>query len=231
MKTCTKCKIEKEEIEFAKDKRIKSGWNARCKKCINSSYIQPVEIDKAKTCSKCHIEKPVLEFTISRHGLYGVRADCRLCCKTYARSFKEANPERVKAWWRGKKKIRSADYKENDKKRRQTPEYKRRRVAYLESKKEHIAKRQLEYKRRNPTQHLRSVVSSNMMSHLKQSNISKNRRSWEKIVGYSVEDLKAYLDVELARKGWTWEGLGKFGSLIINGRSVGSAFLPWKTRK
>jgi hypothetical protein len=35
MKTCTKCKIEKNESEFSKDKHKKSGRVSQCKKCIN----------------------------------------------------------------------------------------------------------------------------------------------------------------------------------------------------
>ena len=34
MKTCTKCKVEKDEAEFLKDKSKKDGLDYRCKSCV-----------------------------------------------------------------------------------------------------------------------------------------------------------------------------------------------------
>jgi len=155
------------------------------------------------------MEKSILDYFKAKRGLCGVRPECKQCSKAYSLAFKAANPEKVRAWGNKKKRSRPASYRENEKLRRSTLEYKMYHKAYLLSKKEHIAKRQREYIRRNPVQHLRAVVSSNMYSHLKQNNLSKNRRGWENIVGYTVEDLKTHLDVMLLEKGWTWEGLGK----------------------
>lgn len=38
MKTCTKCKLEKDESKFSKDKQTKDGLNRRCKSCVNEPY-------------------------------------------------------------------------------------------------------------------------------------------------------------------------------------------------
>lgn len=34
MKTCTKCKVEKDESEFSKNKNYKDGFEYRCKSCV-----------------------------------------------------------------------------------------------------------------------------------------------------------------------------------------------------
>lgn len=38
MKVCTKCHIEKDESEFPKDNRLKSGLRANCKVCVAEIY-------------------------------------------------------------------------------------------------------------------------------------------------------------------------------------------------
>ena len=42
MKTCTKCKIEKEFTEFSKDKNSKDNLKWFCKKCLNSLLAPPI---------------------------------------------------------------------------------------------------------------------------------------------------------------------------------------------
>lgn len=43
MKTCQKCKIEKDESEFQKDKNRKDGLNYVCKQCFKDYYIKNKE--------------------------------------------------------------------------------------------------------------------------------------------------------------------------------------------
>ena len=43
---------------------------------------------------------------------------------------------------------------------------------------------------------------------LKSNNISKNRRHWEDLIGYKVQDLKAHLE-SLFLPGMTWENYGR----------------------
>jgi hypothetical protein len=42
-KICTKCKVEKEIIEFSADKNTKSGVRSHCKTCIKEVYIRNQE--------------------------------------------------------------------------------------------------------------------------------------------------------------------------------------------
>jgi hypothetical protein len=52
MKFCTKCKIEKDEFEFHKDKSKKDGLNYWCKSCIKDYSVN--NIDKIKDRKKNH---------------------------------------------------------------------------------------------------------------------------------------------------------------------------------
>jgi hypothetical protein len=52
MKICTKCKIEKDESEFYKDKSRKDGLCSQCKKCRNEYHKQYQEEHKA-ACAAC----------------------------------------------------------------------------------------------------------------------------------------------------------------------------------
>lgn len=90
MKKCTKCKKEKEETEFSKNKNFADGLNYWCKVCAYecskktfkrnqesnlTSYIPPL----AKVCSKCKIEKSSDNFgknTTTKDGLYTWCKEC-----------------------------------------------------------------------------------------------------------------------------------------------------------
>jgi len=50
MKTCTCCKIEKEEADFYKHKRMKDGLSPRCKKCDDQGNraTRNKDLDKAR---------------------------------------------------------------------------------------------------------------------------------------------------------------------------------------
>jgi len=57
MKTCTKCKIEKELTSFGKTKQNKSGFNPSCKECAsiaNKAYIEKNPEKRKETCRKYH---------------------------------------------------------------------------------------------------------------------------------------------------------------------------------
>jgi hypothetical protein len=47
-KICTKCKIEKSNLDFSADKNTKSGFRSQCKECIKEKYL----INREKILSK-----------------------------------------------------------------------------------------------------------------------------------------------------------------------------------
>lgn len=52
MKTCSKCKIEKLEDEFYKNKKSKTGLTSACKLCLRLSVSEYQKTDKGKETSK-----------------------------------------------------------------------------------------------------------------------------------------------------------------------------------
>ena len=54
VKVCNKCKVEKDVVEFSKDKNIKDGYRCQCKSCIKEYRKEYYEANKerANECSK-----------------------------------------------------------------------------------------------------------------------------------------------------------------------------------
>ena len=48
-----------------------------------------------KTCSKCNIEKSLDEFYKKKSGKHGRTADCKECRKSYAKSYREDNSDKI----------------------------------------------------------------------------------------------------------------------------------------
>lgn len=49
MKTCTKCKIEKQTSEFSRDKKSKDGFSYHCKNCVRARHIECDDRIREKT--------------------------------------------------------------------------------------------------------------------------------------------------------------------------------------
>lgn len=93
MKTCTRCKQQKDESEFSIDRRSRDGLQYNCKECnkIDTQKVKEkrrkarelrLQSEKEKTtkvCSKCGIEKDKSEFHKHDGGKSGLRAFCKKC--------------------------------------------------------------------------------------------------------------------------------------------------------
>ena len=125
--------------------------------------------------------------------------------KWYAENHKEEIKERKKRYRRDNKerlKEREDQYKINNKEK-----IKEQHKKYTERNKEKIKERRRENSQ-NPINRLHDSVRASIRQSLFSQNISKNRRKWEKLVGYSTQDLKEYLE-KLFLPGMTWENYGK----------------------
>lgn len=93
---CSKCEIEKEDIEFFKDSTKKSGYQSRCKECFLKSrkkynnVIEDIDIlEGNKTCSDCGNEKAKKEFSRDKHRKDGLQARCKECATKIRNKNKE----------------------------------------------------------------------------------------------------------------------------------------------
>lgn len=81
-KTCTKCFVSKEHINFTKRKLSKDGLDTWCKDCKSDhestrNYLP--EYSGEQTCGTCLIEKPKTEFGVYRRKISGLESRCLSC--------------------------------------------------------------------------------------------------------------------------------------------------------
>ena len=172
---------------------------------------------KTKECSKCGIKKDSSEFYKDKRNKSGMQSECRMCQNKRAKNWKINNPEKVKETnqrWAGK----HSDYQHQYyliHKRRILARVKLWRANNPDRWKQRdpakIRNYNREYfKRRNKT--LTHKLYTGMSAAIRVSLLRgiKKRRKWEKLVGYTVDQLKEHLEKQFIT-GMTWENHGKGG--------------------
>ncbi len=85
MKTCSKCKTEKELSEFHKDTTKALGVAGQCKACksskSNRSSRDTLFEKGLKKCNRCKLVLPVSVYHKNSRGYKGLRGMCQDCCK------------------------------------------------------------------------------------------------------------------------------------------------------
>ncbi len=168
---------------------------------------------QTKVCGTCKAEKPITDFYKNKDGRYGVGFTCKNCDnkrksqwhsqnrdKARKRDYewRRNNPEKVKA---SAKKWRDAN---KDKKRADDAAW---RAANPEKAKAKARRSSRNY-RSNPKNRIASAMSSGIRSAVVHGD--KGGRSTFKILGYTLDDLKAHLEKQFS-PGMTWENYGKGG--------------------
>lgn len=91
MKRCTKCSLDKDEVDFSPKR---SGLSSRCKSCIakyrREKYIKkPLSQEgKFKTCSMCNTSKPI-DLFYKQKNCKTHRAECKKCSSSRRSVYKE----------------------------------------------------------------------------------------------------------------------------------------------
>ena len=141
MKTCSKCKIEKELISFNKSTSSKDGHRVECTDCrkvyqrmINiPGYIKLKDkykdTDTSKICTHCNNEKSLESYNKASRGRLGYSSRCRDCDKIYyhdniernhfqSKEWAKKNPDKRRIYCKKSRNNKSEITKENDKKYR-----------------------------------------------------------------------------------------------------------------
>ncbi len=147
--------------------------------------------------------------------------------KRYREKHREKLLEKKKIYRENNKEYQ----KEYNKQYRQKPEYKNKRKVYNKTylNKEETKEKKREYakeyqqrssskevrrlwdkkRRENPKIRIGQSVSASLNSSLKTKNLSKNKRHWEDITGYTVQELKKHLE-SLFKPGMSWDNYGEW---------------------
>jgi len=180
-KICTKCKVEKEEDSFFMDNRTNKR-RGKCKKCM--VVEQQTHRTKQTTKEKMKIYK-----------------------KTGYERHKQKISDRRKAKWHSEEEKQKRYIKKLERKIRLQQEK-------LEKAEERLARRR-ETKRKNhikerstPHGKIHHSVGNVIREQLRHSGIKKDRK-WEKLLGYTTEELKKHLE-NLFTPDMNWDNYGTY---------------------
>jgi hypothetical protein len=158
---------------------------------VNKNIIQ-------KYCFKCKTWKDIDSFHNCKSKYDGKAANCKECVHTrrakYYHDNKKESLEKSNVW-RDKNRERVNECKRI---RNKPPEQKKKNAEYIRNK-----------KKKDPTFKLRCNFSTLIYQCLRNQNTSKTGKTWNKIVGYTLEELISYLESKF-KPGMTWNNYGRW---------------------
>lgn len=184
MKRCTRCRIEKEELEFSKNKTSKDGLNCWCKDCCREHMKEYRKTDKYK-----------------EHNREYQRTDKR---RKYNREYEKTDKRKEY------KKKYQKEYRKTEKWKEYQKEYQKKYKNIDEHKKR---RREDEKKKRDtdPKYKLDCNMAIVIGAALKGK---KAGRKWEGLVGYTIEDLMKHLEKQFESwMNWDNYGIYEEGKL------------------
>ena len=197
MKTCRKCKIEKDFTEFTKDKQNKDGLKYTCKSCSKEYRENNKELIKehSKEYYKSNKER----------------------IKEYYKNNKELIKERGKEYYKSNKELIKAiqnEYYKNNKEliKEQKKQYyknnKERIKQYRENNKERSKEYRRERRKTDPLFKMSSNLRSRTFQAFKNKGYSKNTKTQE-MLGVDWEVCKAHIERQFT-KGMKWSNQGEW---------------------
>jgi hypothetical protein len=227
MKTCTKCKIEKEETKFSKDKSRKDGLACWCKEC-RKQYSQENE-EKIREHQKQYRQDHKEEISKNRKQYYQENKEKELKQKKqWYQENKEESLRKHKEWYQENREEvlkNQRQYKKNHKEeiseynkqykqdhREETKKYNKQ---YRQDHKEEIKEYKKQYenkKRKNDICfRLRGTVSASINHALRRNNGGKNGSTILDYLPYTIQQLREHLEKQF--ESWmSWNNHGNYDS-------------------
>jgi hypothetical protein len=151
-----------------------------------------------KQCSKCKLEKNTSEFYPDKRTKSGLYSACKSCHQIkYVREFRVKNKESYNKY---EMERRAKNREHNNKYAREW------RVKNMEHSNKYHREYQKLRKQTDPKYRLDCNLASIICMALKGE---KNRRGWEKLVGYTIEDLVKHLENQFT-EGMSWDNYGSW---------------------
>ena len=197
MKYCYKCKTNKDEAEFSKDKSRKDGLANMCKECCKKRNKKRYEENKEEIKED------------SRIYYHKNKEKCNARSKKYNKENKEKISKNKKEYYaehKEEKKIYNKNYNKNNKEKiyKNKKEYRENNIrSFRNYRAEHKRKK---YKT-DISFRLRDIVSSSINSALKNDGNSKKGGSILDFLPYSMEELKQHLENQFE----PWMNWGNYG--------------------
>ena len=196
MKTCSKCKIEKEVTEFyaRRDGKLES-W---CKSCCSEAKLKPkgtkwkvsLREQGKKHCGKCKEVKLFTEFGNNKKTFDKYQTRCKACKSESDKKYCENNKEMLK-----NKKIKY---------------YQKNKSKYREYGKNRVRDYKKEYSdvRKNPLKTLKYILRNRTSIAFKYRGYKKNTKTQE-MLGVSWEICKAHIERQFTKR-MNWSNYGEW---------------------
>jgi len=188
IKQCQHCFIcfeaLNDNIKFCSQKCSAMSWGEKRKQKAIDNIL-----DGTKTCTRCGNEKSLKQFSRVTKSASGYDSHCKSCKRSDWEKYisKPDVRDRLNKYWR-------------ERLQNQTPEEKR-------TRQDAYNKRRNERYQTDPNfklnEHARWLVRETL------KNGNKNGRGWQKLVGYTVNDLKRHLEKQFT-PGMSWENFGEW---------------------
>ena len=187
MKICNECNIEKEDIEFVKNRR-------QCKLC-RKEYQKEYQQNNKDSIKEYKKEYQQNNKDSIKEYKKEYRQNNKDSIKEYQKEYRQNNKDSVKGYQK--------EYQQNNK-----DSIKESKKEYRQKNKESIKEYQKEYQKRrrlnDPQFKIRSIISSAIVTHLKKNGRSKNGESCLKYLPYTMEELEAHIEKQFLEQNNEW---------------------------
>lgn len=235
MKTCSKCKIEKNLFEFNKRESSKDGFHQQCKRCLKKYKDEWYQNNKTSVVNRVkryydENKKQILE------GCKKWRENNKEKVKKIQKKYREKNKEKIKKKSIEYNKKNKEKIKGNRKKKHLSITKKKCKSCYIvgdytkfkegraickkcmnaekrkrrQENREEANRKERECRKRNPQKRIHSSMSASIRHSLKGN---KKGNKWEDLVGYTLEDLVNRLESLFE----PWMNWGNYGVHDPNG--------------